>query len=154
ALDLPLSNAIPALVAAEKASEAFKSQRHSVFLDLFKSRRMSLLDIMGMPSWHATLSGEAKIVAYTRATRAALAVERWRLAHEDRFPDTLSELVPTLLPGLPIDPFDEKLLRYKKTGHGYIIYSIGPDFTDDNGKEQPANAKESDHYDIVFSVER
>ena len=36
----------------------------------------------------------------------------------------------------------------------YVVYSIGPDFTGDGGKEKPADAKEPDHYDITFTIER
>jgi hypothetical protein len=56
--------------------------------------------------------------------------------------------------GIPTDPFDDQPLRFKKLARGYVVYSIGPDFTDDGGKEKPADAKDTDHYDITFTVER
>ncbi len=44
--------------------------------------------------------------------------------------------------------------RYRKFPRGSVLYSIGPDFTDDGGKGIPANASDFDHYDITFTVER
>jgi len=43
------------------------------------------------------------------------------------------------LPAVPTDPFDDQPLRCKKLACGYEVYSVGPDFTDDGGKEKPAN---------------
>jgi hypothetical protein len=93
-------------------------------------------------------------VAQVRLTRTALAIERWRLAHNGGAPHSLAALVPDFLSAIPKDPFDEQPLRYKKLARGYVVYSIGPDFTDDGGKEKPLDVKNSDHYDITFSVER
>jgi len=98
--------------------------------------------------------GNFEGIAHLRIIRVALGVERWRLAHNGNVPDSLAELVPDCLPAIPNDPFDEKPLRYKKLASGYVIYSIGSDLTDDGGKEKPANAKDTDRYDITFTVER
>ena len=103
---------------------------------------------------HQRLLSEASLVAQVRATRTAIAVERWRLAHNSDLPDSLAQLVPDFLPLVPPDPFDGQPLRYKKLARGYVVYSVGPDFTDDGGKEKPANASDSAHYDITFTVER
>jgi hypothetical protein len=97
---------------------------------------------------------DLRIRAQIVTARSALAIERWRLAHEGRLPDSLSQLVPDFLPAVPADSFDEQPLRYRKLAHGYVVYSIGPDFTDDGGKERPTDSSESDRYDITFTVER
>jgi len=90
--------------------------------------------------------------AHLRAARAALAVERYRLAH-DRLPGTLDELVPQFLDAVPKDPFDGKPLRYKTLEKGYVIYSIGPDGKDDGGKERVPD-KQGGPDDIPFTVAR
>ena len=97
---------------------------------------------------------ESDTIAQVRTTRTALAIERWRLAHNGNVPDSLADLEPDFLPVVSNDPFDEQPLRYKKLARGYVVYSIGRDFADDGGKEKTADAKESDHYDITFFVER
>jgi hypothetical protein len=97
---------------------------------------------------------DAEVLAKLQVSRVALEVERWRLAHGGRAPDSLADLVPEFAPSVPTDPFDNNPLRYKKLAKGFVVYSIGPDFTDDGGKEKPGNASDTDHYDITFSVER
>jgi hypothetical protein len=49
---------------------------------------------------------------------------------------------------------DNRSLRCWKLARGFLVYSIGADFTDDGGKEKPKDAADTDHYDITFSVER
>lgn len=66
----------------------------------------------------------------------------------------VSELVPDYLPVVPADPYDDQPLRYRKLPRGYVVYSIGPDFTDNGGKEQSADMKEGEPYDITFTIER
>jgi len=152
-MDLPLSNAIPTLLDINRDAANFIKKHHVNFLNTFKKDRISFLTTIEPPINHFLLL-EADTVAQVRVTRTALAIERWRLAHNGNVPNSLAELVPDFLPSVTIDPFDGQQLRYKKLARGYVIYSIGRDFTDDGGKEKPADAKESDHYDITFTVER
>jgi hypothetical protein len=98
-----------------------------------------------------TLRLDAETRAKLQVTRVALEIERWRLAHGGRAPDSLAELVPDFAPSMPLDPFDNNPLRYKKLARGFLVYSIGADFTDDGGKERKADEA---HYDITFRVER
>jgi hypothetical protein len=162
ALELPLSNAIPTL---NKIEYDFKhdldnlvEKQHNLsnryFLNTFKRERFSFLSALEQPMGGRIVLSEANNIAQARVSRTAIAIERWRLAHHDNVPDSLAELVPDFLPAIPTDPFDDQPLRYKKLDRGYVVYSIGSDFTDDGGKEEPVNAKDSDHYDITFTVER
>jgi hypothetical protein len=98
---------------------------------------------------------ESKNLAYLRISIAAIAVERFRLAH-GKLPKRLDELVPQFLSAVPSDPFDGQPLRYHRLDKGYVIYSIGSDGEDNGGRERPANVKSTDktHYDITFTVER
>ena len=150
----PLSNAIPKAVALDKTRKLFLIRRHSKLFSFFQSDRVSALSEIEISRVSPLLIQHANLLTYTRVARTALTIERWRLSHDGHLPDSLSDLVPAFLSFVPTDPFDERPLRYKKIEHGYIIYSIGPDFTDDGGKEKTASMKESDHYDIVFSVTR
>src|SRR5207248_5771811 len=72
---------------------------------------------------------------------AMIAVERYRRVN-NRWPDTLTDLVPTFLPNMPLDPFDGKPLRYRRLDDGVVIYSISSDGKDNGGKfdKDPAKA--------------
>jgi len=50
-------------------------------------------------------------------------------------PENLQELITTgYLKKLPADPYSDKPLVYKKTDDNFILYSVGPNFTDDGGE--------------------
>jgi hypothetical protein len=85
-----------------------------------------------------------RYVAEIRTARAALEVERFRLA-TGHLPETLTELSPTVMKTTLLDPFDGQPLRYKKLPKGYVVYSVGEDGKDDGGDEKK---------DITFTVER
>lgn len=158
ALDLPLSNAIPMLRTLEqeskKSAKALLNGRGSKYLAPFKRHRISALSAITPGETYPLLATEAEMVASVREAKAVLAIERWRLSHAGSVPDSLSALKPGFLSELPVDPFDEKPLRYKKLERGYVVYSIGPDFTDDNGMPKPKGASHPTQYDVVFQVER
>ena len=92
-------------------------------------------------------------VAKQRSLRAAIAIERFKLAHDGGKPTALSELVPQYLPAVPLDPFDESELKYRREDFfdvkldpkapekiveqvisGYQIYAISIDKTDNEGR--------------------
>jgi len=107
-----------------------------------------LLDTL-MASFSRVVVVDVERIARLRAARVGLAVERYRLAQAS-LPDTLSDLVPAYLDALPNDPFDGKHLRYKRLDKGYVIYSIGQDTTDNDGKEKPNESNKN--HDITFIV--
>ncbi len=75
-----------------------------------------------------------------RCAVAALAVERYRLAHH-AWPDSLNDLVQAkLLTAVPVDPYDGKALRYRAMPDGVVVYSIGPDGRG-NGEGLAGNAR-------------
>lgn len=90
---------------------------------------------------HATMPAMARVGEITfrgkiiyEATLMTLALERWRLDKGD-YPGSAGELVEgSYLAEIPIDPFSDKPLVYRKTASGFILYSFGPDFKDDGGK--------------------
>jgi hypothetical protein len=110
---------------------------------------------MLMPAVGSASLKEAKGLAQVRTAQTALAVERFRLAHEN-LPETLDEIVPLFLSAVPLDPFDGQPLRYHRLVMGYVIYSVGSDGHDDGGREKAADWKSGDKttYDITFTVER
>jgi hypothetical protein len=66
--------------------------------------------------------------------RVAIALERYRLVHGE-FPDTLDALTPQFIAKLPHDVIGGQPLHYRCTPDGqFILYSIGWNETDDDGK--------------------
>jgi hypothetical protein len=76
--------------------------------------------------------------AELRCAIAALAAERFRLAH-GRWPNTLDELVPRSLAAVPLDPFDSKPVKLSRFDDGILIYSVGR-YGDGRGAEDRSSA--------------
>ena len=94
---------------------------------------------------------DTRHVALLRAARTAIAIERFKLAHQGRAPDELNELVPDFLPLIPQDPFIGAPLHYIAGGSKYTVYSVNSDLTDDGGLEVEPNS--SGPSDLIFSVQ-
>jgi len=63
-----------------------------------------------------------------------LALRSFQLEHST-YPTNLSELVPAYLKQVPVDPFASgEPLRYRRTGSTYVLWSIGPDGVNNNGR--------------------
>ena len=107
-----------------------------------------------MPALARVNTIELRNIAKLRTAQVALAIERYRLA-AGKLPDALIDLVPAYLDAVPTDPFDGNEIRYKKLEAGFVVYSIGEDLSDDDGKEKPPRrTKESPTWDVTFIVER
>lgn len=70
--------------------------------------------------------------AELRCAIVAVAAERFRLAN-GRWPETLAELTPHFLPQVPLDPFADAPLRYRKREPRALVYSVGYDGEDNGG---------------------
>jgi hypothetical protein len=73
------------------------------------------------------------VLIYDRSSRTAVAIERYRAAHDAALPSALTDLVPQYLAAVPEDPITGQPLRYRATAEAYMVYSVGPDGTDDGG---------------------
>ncbi|MFH1548568.1 MAG: hypothetical protein ABID32_04580 [Candidatus Omnitrophota bacterium] len=67
----------------------------------------------------------------------------------------LSQLIPEILPSLPLDPFSGKDYVYKKKDKGFIVYSVGDNMKDDNGTKRTyeKNSPAYENYDIVWEID-
>jgi hypothetical protein len=92
-------------------------------------------------------------IASANIAQTVLAIERYRLIHQDQLPENLAALSPALLPVTPSDPFDGQPLRYKKLSPGYVVYSVGRDRKDDGGVEIPSTKPHAPK-DITLTVRR
>lgn len=79
---------------------------------------------MFFPAVAKCYEADVRTTALLLATAAAVGAERQRLK---------TGAFPTGLTDPPTDPFTAKLMVVKATDDGIIIYSVGPDHTDDGG---------------------
>jgi len=97
--------------------------------------------ITGFPGFFMQERCEARF----DATRVALAVARFRLAHAGQLPAALTQLIPDFLDAIPEDPFDGKPLKYLQLPtKGFVVYSVGPDGQDHGGITNFAQGAPSD----------
>lgn len=80
--------------------------------------------------------------------RAAIALYRKQRGAP---PDHLDALVPEFLPEVPSDPFDGNPLRYRRTEHGWKLWSVGYDLKDDGGEASIVDEKGYVGPDFVFT---
>lgn len=70
--------------------------------------------------------------AELRCATTALAAVRYRQV-EHHWPASPDALVPRYLDAVPADPFDGRPIRWCRRKDGLVIYSVGPDRTDNGG---------------------
>ncbi len=72
--------------------------------------------------------------ALHEGTVVVLALRRWRL-EKGSYPAELNMLVEEqYLRELPLDPFRDGPPVYRRTQEGFLLYSLGPNFTDEGGR--------------------
>ncbi len=77
-----------------------------------------------------------------QTTLVILLIAQYHKKH-GQYPDSLQTLVETEdLKEIPIDPFSDKVIAYRKTKQAYTLYSFGTNCIDDNG--QPWKEKDGD----------
>jgi len=128
--------------------------------DLFKevvseAQRMPprIFCAMLLPALQKAVPKFVSLEARRRAAIVTIAVEQFRAARNGQPPGRLDDLIPGFLPKPLADPFDGEPLRYKKLPVGFVVYSIGPDRTDDGGIE-PLQRGRQKNFDVTFVVER
>ena len=86
--------------------------------------------------YNTVLFKDTADVANNRLLSTTLALRAYSLDHQGAYPATLSALTGRYLKHIPMDPFESGVipLIYRRTSHGYLLYSIGPDGRDDGGK--------------------
>jgi hypothetical protein len=135
------------------ARQAALPERLTSFADALHQRIREASDrglLFNKTLWSAmenSVSREANCVAKERLALTALALEQFRAAHGNRYPDGLSRLTPEFLAAPLMDPFDGQPLRYRLQGKGYVLYSLGPRLKDYGGQRVAGSAR-----DLIFAV--
>ena len=118
-------------------------------------RKYCILTAVSLPGLSRTYTREAEGLALVRTAVMACAIEQFSKA-KGSVPTELSELVPTFIARVEIDPCDGQPLRYKQVDSGYLLYSVGGDGRDDGGTEiDPKSGRgRPAPEDVVFKVQR
>lgn len=75
----------------------------------------------------------AKAQAFQELSNIALAIKLYESEHGE-YPEDINKLTGKYLDEIPADPFDGKTLRVSRENEKIILYSVGEDAVDDNGK--------------------
>lgn len=128
--------------------------------DLIPRTPLHITAQMLLPALGAVINRSFRATADRRAAATALAIRLYAADHAGQLPATLSELVPTYLPTLPLDPFtSDKPLGYRPHATDPILYSVGDDGIDDGGDASPTRSTNRDPSrwecrDAVYSLTR
>jgi plasmid stability protein len=98
------------------------------------ANRSSFMTYFSMPATKKSAETFHRSQTQLRCAMIAVAAERYRLK-QDVWPQGLDDLLKDrLLDEIAADLFDGKLLRFKRTATGVIIYSVGLDKIDNQGQ--------------------
>ncbi|HUT57173.1 MAG TPA: hypothetical protein VNA25_04795 [Phycisphaerae bacterium] len=97
-----------------------------------------LLISMLMPGTTHAMELQDRAIMRLELDKLAFALAAYK-ADKGAWPAALEDLRPDCLKDIPADRFTDKPLIYKPRPDGYILYSVGPNMTDDGG-EEGANA--------------
>jgi hypothetical protein len=103
----------------------------------------STLSSMMIPAYSVAVSKLLEEAAHRDAARLALALRISRLRH-GAYPEALDALVPDVLDTLPEDPFAGKAFHYRREGPGFVVWSVGPNGKDEQGRHGPGKGDADD----------
>lgn len=107
-------------------------------LDNPLSRARHLLVSLIMPAFETAVR-QGEHVAFVRDTALVVIAIELHRRREGRLPSTLDELVPGLLPRVPLDLFTGEPIRYRVEGDSFVVWSVGNDYIDDGGEVDGTN---------------
>ena len=93
----------------------------------------NVLTALLLPALSAVDKAHTRSVQTRENLFLAFALADWKNQH-DRYPEKLDELVPDLVTKPPIDAFTGKPLNYRREGNGFLLYSVGVNHEDDEGR--------------------
>jgi hypothetical protein len=88
---------------------------------------------MLFPNLEAAFLKEATLEAVLDSARLGIAGKIYKNARGN-YPEQLSDLVPDILKALPLDPFTGKPFVFRRQDAGFIVYSLGSNLRDDEGR--------------------
>ncbi len=91
------------------------------------------LSKLWFPNFSSAWLKEAILEAIMETEKIALACKIYK-NQEGIFPDTIAALIPDILEKEPVDPFTGDPFIYKLQEDGFIVYSVGSNEKDDEGR--------------------
>lgn len=121
------------------------------------TRALARLDLSGSPGF--SVFGRVFEMGVQARAEHALSIASLGLAayHAEKgeYPDALDKLSPKYLHAVPLDPFTDKPMQYKRTDKGYLLYSVGPNMKDDGGvRDYAASAPAESKDDVCVRNEK
>ncbi len=89
--------------------------------------------------------------AVERLTQLAMALERHRLRHRT-YPRSLSDIMKLVEAEDMVDPFTGDEMLYRRSGDGYVLYSVGRDLEDNKGVFREEREDSEDNYDVGIRI--
>jgi hypothetical protein len=118
-----------------------------------------ILGRMIIPSLNRSQINQTRDNAQLDGLKIACALKIYK-KQNGYYPENLADLVPNILPELPLDEFTGEGFIYRKQGKGFIVYSLGPNEKDDDGISLKKNNERSgqkgydkEAYDIEWKCE-
>jgi hypothetical protein len=130
------------LLSADSATRTFSPEQvrrgqQALAEDMHSSSLFNWYEKIMLPALNTSTKKFAFGQAAVDLARTAVALERYRLAHGE-YPETLEALAPKYLPAPPHDVIGGQPLKYHRGLAGrFVVYSIGWNGTDDDGKVVP-----------------
>ncbi len=116
-----------------------------------RSKSENLFEVLSGPLRHAWC-GWLSNRRGSALARVAVAVA-WFESERGSYPQSMSELVPRYLKAVPIDFTNGKPLCYSNRGESAVVYALGRDGDDDDGRAVMEDDSDEDG-DIVWTVKR
>ena len=86
-----------------------------------------------MPALTTVMNAEDRAVMQSELLQVGFALAAYR-AERGKYPAALEDLAPAYLAAVPSDLFVDAKLRYRAEDGGYLLYSVGPNGSDDGGR--------------------
>ena len=119
---------------AVKTAAQFHTESEDIDRKLEKFFSNNIFLNLLAPSLRRVIEISNRLPADIDSTLTVIAILRYK-QDKGNFPESLDELITAgYLKELPMDPWSDKPLIYKRTEDNFILYSVGLNFKDDGGQ--------------------
>ncbi len=124
------------LVQLTTATKSPRAALSSMFNRKHRSKLVSnILISLLLPNVEAVKNAEDRGNTLLEMTRVAAALAVYRAEH-DEYPEKLTDMVPGILPKMPLDMYsDQPFIYERKSDGGYVLYSVFENGVDDGGTD-------------------